>query len=61
MEERIKELGLHREYAAQLVAGFVARGEWQQKDGLDQLYFLIAHASAEEKCRAAVECVKEKA
>lgn len=56
VEERIKGLGLEQRYAYYLFKQLPAKFRLD----LDQ-WFEIAHASPEQRCRAALECVKEKA
>lgn len=57
-EDRIAELNLKGAYASALCRIVVA----DMKDGdIESGQWLLAHASPEQRCRAALQCVKEKA
>lgn len=66
VEDRIAELGLHVKYLRALIdLAVLADAEWQTSEiysaWLPNGLWPIVHASPEQRCRAALEAVKEKA
>lgn len=61
VEDRIKELGLEEEYGERLSEEIHRQSNGKHDIFYGSEVFDIAHASAELRCRVALECVKEKA
>lgn len=58
VEDRIAELGLQARYVINLAK--LVDPRVKQDDAIMSLWWNLVHASPEQRCRAALECVKEK-
>lgn len=58
-EDRIAELGLQGRYVINLAK--IVDPRIKQDDAIMTLWWNLVHASPDQRCRAALQCVKEKA